>query len=267
MQRIPKHEIRRDLNVPYYEQLKRLIMQEIEAKGLQPGDLLPSESQLCERHQVSRTVVRQAVSDLVAEGLLIRLRGKGTFVARPKLREQFMESTVGFFEDLTSQGHKVISRVLALAFVDCTPHVAEILGLPRDSPVIELVRLRSVNNEIIALTKSYLNSTDQELLEELKATDLANTSLYQFLEKRWNLRIESGHRSIEAITATGMLCRLLDIESGNPLLFIESEGRDANGKTIEFFQAWHRADRSKIEMNVIRGSGNKYTEIPELAVG
>jgi GntR family transcriptional regulator len=267
MKRIQKQEIRRDLNVPYYEQLKRLIMQDIENKGLQPGDLLPSETQHCEIHQVSRTVVRQAISDLVAEGLLIRLRGKGTFVAKPKLREQFMESTVGFFEDLTSQGHKVMSKVLTLDFVSCTPHVAEVLGLSGNSQVIELVRLRSVNNEIIALTKSYLNSSSLELLEELRATDLAHTSLYQFLEMRWSLQIESGHRSIEAIAATGPLCKLLDVRSGDPLLFIQSYGKDTNGKTIEFFQAWHRADRSKIEMNVIRGAVNKYAKMSELMDG
>ena len=124
----PGLAIQRDVNIPYYEQLKRLIVQQIAADGLEPGDLLPSEGELCERYGVSRTVVRQAVGDLVNEGLLQRMRGKGTFVGRPKLREQFIESTVGFFEDLTARGETVESVVLSLELVPATAKVAKALA-------------------------------------------------------------------------------------------------------------------------------------------
>lgn len=252
MSQRPGQKIRRDLNVPYYEQLKYLILQEIEVRGLQPGDLLPSEVEFCQEYDVSRTVVRQAIGELVNEGMLLRMRGKGTFVARPKLREQFMESTVGFFEDLTAQGHRVASVVLSLDLVEAGARVAQALGVATDAQVIELVRLRSVNEEVVAFTKSYVNSSSRELLHDLRAADLTKTSLYRLLEDHWNLRIESGQRSIEATKAQGMLASMLELDAGAPLLFIESIGRDSTERAVEFFLAWHRADRARLEMHVVR---------------
>jgi len=244
--------IRRDVNVPYYEQLKHLILEEITAKELQPGDLLPSEIEMCERYDVSRTVVRQAVGELVNEGLLQRMRGKGTYLAKPKLREQFMESTVGFFEDMTASGYEVESRVLSCQLTEPSPKVVEALELDSATSVIELVRLRSVNHEVVAFTRSYLRSSDPALLQVLTNADLGRQSLYRVLQERWGLVIASGRRSLEAAAAEGVLAQHLGIRAGDPVLSIESVGRDVSGAVVEYFQAWHRADRTRIEIDVVR---------------
>jgi GntR family transcriptional regulator len=244
--------IQRDVNIPYYEQLKGLIVQQIAADGLEPGDLLPSEGELCERYGVSRTVVRQAVGDLVSEGLLQRMRGRGTFIGRPKLREQFIESTVGFFEDLTARGQTVESKVLSLDLVPATAKVSKALDIETGTRCIELSRVRSVNGDVAALANSYINSSDTGLLADLRSADLTSASLYRFLEERWNMRIESGHRSLEATTAKAAVARVLELRPGAPVLYIESVGRDAQGMPVEHFQAWHRADRTRLEMDVVR---------------
>jgi GntR family transcriptional regulator len=247
-----RKEIRRDINVPYYEQLKRLVLQQIEDDGLLPGDMLPSEAVIGERYDVSRTTVRQAIGDLAAAGILTRLRGKGTFVNQPKIREQFMESTVGFFEDLTQQGHRVLSEVISVDIIRPTHQAASAMDLRPNARVIELVRLRRVDDMVVALVKSYLNSDSAELLAHLRSRDLEHASLYCILEKEWGLRIESGKRSLEAGKAEGMLARLLEVAAGDPVLYIESVGRDDRGDVVEYFQAWHRADRSRLEISVVR---------------
>lgn len=247
-----KATIRRNINTPYYEQLKHLVLQQIKDDGLKPGDLLPSEAEIGERYDVSRTVVRQAIGDLAAAGILTRRRGKGTFVTEPKLREQFMESTVGFFEDLTGQGHEVLSEVISADLVRPPKQIAAILELPEGETVIEIVRLRRVDDMVVALVKSYINSDSRELLEGLRNADLAHASLYRILEDEWDLRIESGKRSLEAVTAEGMLARLLEVSAGDPVLYIESIGTDDRGAVVECFQAWHRADRSRLEISVVR---------------
>ncbi|MCW2736849.1 GntR family transcriptional regulator [Nocardioides sp.] len=244
--------IRRDINLPYYEQLKHLILQQIQDDGLRPGDLLPSEAEVGERYGVSRTVVRQAIGELAAAGVLSRRRGKGTFVSEHKIREQFMESTVGFFEDLTGQGHEVLSEVISVGLVRPASHVATTMELPDDHRVIEVVRLRRVDEMVVALVKSYINSDSEELLDHLRSEDLAHASLYRILENTWGLRIESGKRSLEATKAEGMLARLLEVGAGDPVLYIESVGRDEQGEVVEYFQAWHRADRSRLEISVVR---------------
>jgi GntR family transcriptional regulator len=243
--------IQRDSALPYYEQVKQLLLRQIEDSEFRPGDLLPSEQELCARFGVSRTVVRQALGDLVNEGRLYRMRGKGTFIAKPKLHEQFIESTVGFFEDLTSRGHTVESRVLSCEVVNAGEKVAEALELPPGTPCIELVRLRSVNSEVIAFTKSYMPYFNSAFFEGLKAANLERVSLYRVLEERWGIRIDAGHRSLEAVAATSLLARMLEIGSGDPVLAIESVGRDASRRVVEYFQAWHRADRTRLEMDVV----------------
>jgi GntR family transcriptional regulator len=244
--------IERDARLPYYEQLKQLILREIAQNGLEPGHLLPSETEMCARYGVSRTVVRQAVGELVTEGVLQRMRGKGTFVAKPKLSEQFMESTVGFFEDMTSHGHSVSSSVLSIDRIEVAGRIRELMGADAGAHCIEVVRQRAVNDEVVAFTKSYVNRDDPQLLEHLRAADLSQGSLYRILEESFGLRIESGHRSIEATAAAGMMTKLLDVGQGDPLLYVESVGRDAYGGAIECFRAWHRADRMRVEMDVVR---------------
>lgn len=243
-----------DARLPYYEQLKQLIVREIVRDNLQPGHLMPSEAEMCARHGVSRTVVRQAVGELVNERVLQRIRGKGTFVAKPKLSEQFMESTVGFFEDMTSHGHSVSSSVLSIDRVEVVGRARELIGAAPGTHCIEIVRLRAVNDEVVAFTKSYIARDDEALLGQLRAADLATVSLYRILADQFGLRIDTGHRSIEAVSASGMLTKLLEVGGGDPLLYIESVARNAAGDVIECFLAWHRADRMRIEMDVVRDS-------------
>lgn len=251
--------IQKDARLPYYEQLKGLILREIAKDSLEPGHLMPSETEMCQRYGVSRTVVRQAVGELVNEGALQRMRGKGTFVAKPKFSEQFVERTVGFFEDMTSHGHSVSSTVLSVDLIEPVEHVREVLGLQPGSRCIEIVRLRAVNGEVVAFTRSYVNRADSLSLEHLKATDLSTVSLYRILEGAFGLRIEAGHRSIEAKGAHGMIAKMLEVNPGDPVLYIESAGFDHSGMVVECFQAWQRADRMRIEMDVVRdnrvGSG------------
>jgi GntR family transcriptional regulator len=250
----PGRGVQRHVNIPFYEQLKQVLLAQINGGEYQPGDLLPSEHELCDTYGVSRTVVRQALGELVNEGRLFRMRGKGTFVAKPKLNEQFIESTVGFFEDLTSRGHVVESHVMSCELIKPTAAVAEALELPDGAQCVELVRVRSVNDEVLAFTRSYLPYFSQEFYEDLRDADLSKVSLYHFLEDKWGIRIESGHRSLEAILANAMLARMLKIRSRDPVLSIESIGRNSNDQVVEYFQAWHRADRTRLEMDVVRSA-------------
>ncbi|WP_442543840.1 GntR family transcriptional regulator [Arthrobacter sp. KN11-1C] len=248
----PAPKILRGVRVPYYEQLKVLLLKEIKSEGMKPGDMLPSESEMCERYEVSRTVVRQAIGELVNEGVLLRQHGKGTFIAHTKVREQFMQSTVGFFEDLSLRGHSVKSKVISCQLVEAGNSVAQALEIEPGSTCTEVTRLRYVNKELVVFTKSYINSGDHNLVADLLDSDLSVNSLYRTLEDHWGLRIESGRRSLEVVSASGMLPGILEIKSDSPVLYIESVGRDASGRPIEFFQAWHRIDRTRLEMDVVR---------------
>jgi GntR family transcriptional regulator len=235
-----------------YEQLRRVLLAQIEEGSPAPGELLPTEVELCLHHDVSRAVVRQALQQLVADGRLHRVRGRGTFVAKPKLHEQFMRSTVGFFDDLTTQGHAVVSRVLRCGLVDPPQGAADALELAAGARCIELVRVRCVDEEVVAVTNSYMPHFSDAFLADLRRADLSRASLYGHLQERWGLRIDVGHRSLEAMLAGEGLAKLLQIQRGDPVLMIESAGRDAVQRPVEYFLSWHRADRARIDIDVVR---------------
>jgi GntR family transcriptional regulator len=250
---LSQHTIERDSRLPFYAQLKRVLEEQMESGNLAPGDLLPSEGELCGRFGVSRTVVRQAIGELVTEGRLYRMRGKGTFVAARKLSEHFLQTPLGFFEDLTASGHVVSSEVLRCDEAPATDAVAKALDLGAGDACVMLDRLRYVNGELTAFTKSFLPTRlHPQLLERLGAFDLRSRSLYRFLEDECAVRIHSGHRSVEAVRATRELAKLLEVRSGDPLLYIQSIARDATGRALEHFEAWHRGDRARLEMDVVR---------------
>src|SRR6185437_11015919 len=121
--------IRRDVPIPFYYQLLQIVREDILSGALAADTVIPSEHNLCATYGVSRTVVRQALGELVSEGLLYRVKGKGTYVARRKLEEKFIQRSDGFFREMTSRGYKVSSRVLEQITVATPPHVRAALRL------------------------------------------------------------------------------------------------------------------------------------------
>src|SRR5882724_11947393 len=111
--------------VPYYYQLLQLLERGIASGALAPGEKIPTEAVLCARYEVSRTVVRQALSDLDRTGLVTRHKGKGTFVASPKVSEFVAQSLTSLHEDLTALGERLETVVLRLEAEPVSPHVAQ----------------------------------------------------------------------------------------------------------------------------------------------
>jgi GntR family transcriptional regulator len=240
--------IRRDVPIPYYYQLIQLVREDILSGALAADTVIPSEHSLCAAYGVSRTVVRQALGELVAEGLLYRVKGKGTYVARRKLEEKFIQRSDGFFRDMTSRGYKVSSRVLEQTAVVPPPHVRNALRLEAAERTIKIDRLRSVDDEILLFVETYI---PERLCPALVDVDLADCSLYGVLRDRYNLVIMSGRRSVEAVGAQAGLARLLRVEKGAPLLKIESISYLADTTPLEYYEAWHRGRRSKFEIDVV----------------
>jgi GntR family transcriptional regulator len=89
-----------DSAIPFYIQLKEILETRITQGEWQPGDRLPSEQELCDAYDVSRTVVRQTLLKMESDGLIVKHRGKGSFVAKPKIRENLVQKLTGFYQDM-----------------------------------------------------------------------------------------------------------------------------------------------------------------------
>ncbi len=238
-----------DSPIPYYLQLIKLLKEKITASDWKSGDQLPSEPEMCERFSVSRTVVRQALQEIELEGLIVRRKGKGTFVAEPKINENLAQKLTGFYQDMVELGKRPVTQVLRQEIISAPSHVAQYLHQAPGTPVIVLQRLRFVDNEPIVLVTSYLPYT---LCPQLATEDLTDQSLYAVLEKKYGLRIARGRRYIEAVAANETEASLLHIEEGAPLISLDSVSFLDNGAPVEYYHAVHRGDRSRFEVELVR---------------
>lgn len=165
-------QVQRDINVPLYTQIQRDIEVSIATNRLRPGDVLPGEVELANRYGVSRVTVRQALRELVTEGLVYRVQGKGTFVSQPTIQRTEPYVTSFFYEMLESgcrPSAKVSSEV-------CVPdaETRELLQLDPDELVVVTRRLRYVDEEPIAYQ---VNVTRESLCPGLANEDLSTQSM------------------------------------------------------------------------------------------
>ncbi|GAB3596152.1 GntR family transcriptional regulator [Microbacterium tumbae] len=242
----PVDAIDRHSAAPMYDQLRQLIIDGIARDGLQPGDPLPGEHRLCERYGISRTVVRQALAQLEHEGLVERVKGKGTFVSRPRTSESLVHTLVGLYDDVARRGGHVHSDVLRHEREEADEEAAAALEIPAGSSVVVLERLRHVDGEPWSLSTTWM---PEEVGAVTLDADLSEASLYRLLAEH-GIRAADGVRSAEATVATHEQAQLLGVSAGSALLRLRSISRAEDGRPIEYFVAHHRGDRSRFEFQL-----------------
>ena len=234
--------------VPYYHQLKMYLLSEIESGSWLAQQKLPSETEFCEHFDISRTVVRQAIKELQNQGHLTTEKGRGTFIAMPKITTGFVQNLVGFYEDFTKRGFKVTTHIEKQKVEPVSPRIAEVLRIVKGEPVIMLSRIRKLNGEPSVYVSTYI---PQKLCPQLLHTDLENKSLYTFLEK-CGLEIHKGHRYIGVSLANEHEASLLNIKVGSTLIELDSVTYLKDGRPLEYFHALHRGDRTRFEVDLVR---------------
>ncbi|MCP4167920.1 MAG: GntR family transcriptional regulator [Chloroflexi bacterium] len=227
--------------IPIYHQIKQNLRELIENEVLPAGQLLPSERDLGEYYGVNRLTVRQAVTELVSEGILRRQRGVGTFVATPKLT-QIMGRVTGFSERIREVGRKPSSRVISLEVVPAPTVVARSLKQEPATLVYKLVRLRCADDEPVMLETAYL---PQARFPNLKQVDFSEESLYQVLAQKFNCRIVEADETLEPVIMTDYEVEMLEAEPVTPGLLIETVAYNQNGVAVEFGKSVVRGDKSR----------------------
>ncbi|GBF34280.1 transcriptional regulator [Desulfocucumis palustris] len=238
-----------DPRIPLYYQLMQFFRQQIEGGQYQAGDAFPSENELCERFSVSRPTVRQAINELVREGLLHRIKGKGTFVSAPKIEQDFIQKLMSFTEEMRQKGLKDSTRVLNLKVASASKAVAAHLSLGMDESVFCLERLRFINGEPIVVVTTYL---PQKNCPALDKHDLTNKSLYETLEKHYGIKVCRARRILEVEAANEEDAGLLGVEEGEPIQLSKTVAWNQFDKPIEFSIARYRGDRSQFTIELRR---------------
>lgn len=231
--------VSRQSKSPLYEQIYQLLRNKIFDGQLRPGDLLPSEAELVEQYQVSRATVRQALDELVSDGLIQRKQGRGTFVSPPKV-EQGLVRIVSFTEDMRRRGLEPGTKLRSAGLIPATDILARHLEIPVDEPLAKIERLRLADGEPVSIEISYLvHRYCPGILEQ----DYTSQSLRKMLEDQYGVRISSARQSIRAISATNDMAKALSVENNVALLYIERISYTEYDVPIEYLRLFHRGDR------------------------
>lgn len=241
-------ELDRESTLPLYHQVKQILLARVRADDLGPGARVPGDNELCRSLGVSRSVVRQALAELEVEGVVVRVKGRGTYVAPPRTAEHLVARLTGLHEEMTARGVSVTSTVRRQEVVPADDVVAAALEVEVGTPVLVLERLRHVGGEPWVLTTTHLPT---DVAPDLAQEDFTEQSLYGVLESRYGVRLTHGRRSVEAVPASEEAARLLGVSSGEPLLRLRSTTW-ADDRPVESFVALHRGDRTRFEVDLER---------------
>lgn len=258
---LPDATIDRLSPVPFYFQLAELLEEEIVSGRWVSGARVPSENELCSRYGLSRTTIRQALGRLEQEGLVSREKGRGTFVSDSRPRSWMIQSTAGFFGDeLLRAGRPVASRILTLERTRLPRWAADALGQPAGSDGMVVERVRTVDGLVALYVVNCLPAFAAGAVEGLEAGE----SLYQRLAEQGGISIAGGRRSLEAVAAGPKLAKLLEVDAGASLAYIESVTWDATDRPVDCYHAWLRTDRMRLEIEVTTEPGSDVA-LPYLA--
>ena len=227
--------------VPYYQQIKEAVRSLIASGMLKPGDMLFTEFGLSEQLGVSRLVVHRALHELVNEGLLIRQRGKGTFVAPPARPSYTVIGPLfGMTESLAKDGFSPQNRILVQEVIPAEGDPSRALALPAGAKVVHLFSLRLTDGLPLAIEDMYLPAERFPTLAEL---DMNNRSIYATLERLYGAQPQDATDVVSAGSATREEARLLGINKGAPVMRIQRTSTDRQGLPVEFSRVVFHAER------------------------
>ena len=191
--------------------------------------------------------MRQALHDLAVEGRIVRRKGRGTFVAPPKVTQNLQLTS--YTEDMVAQGRRPGSKLVDVAIVDAEADVATKLGLPERAKVARLERVRYADGEPMAVETVYL---DNDRFADIGDLLTADVSLYKLLGERYGVVPVAADETIETVLATPAASRLLGTDATTPMLLLTRSSSDEAGRPVEYVRSLYRGDRYRFVARIRR---------------
>ena len=238
--------IDRSSPIPLYFQLKQILLAQIEREKWRTGDLIPSEQELQDTYGLSRTTVRQTLSELANEGRLTRQRGRGTFVTRPKFAHDpaVRPGATGY---MAQEGIEPGWKLISADWAKPPDGVCERLQIGEEERVFRIHRLRLANGEPIGYHYAYVPKSIEPYINRDAFIQGGSLRYLRNLPQMENSRAE---RIIEAASANGPEIEQLNAKPGDPILAIERIVTAVDGAPIELLWAAYRGDRFKYRVTI-----------------
>lgn len=233
-------------SVPLYHQLSEELRNKIESGKWPLHTLIPSETELCKKYGVSRGTVRQAIIELMRDGLVRRKQGRGTFVAKLGIIQP-VSRFYSFSQDMEEKGLEPSLRIIKNEIIYPDKVIRKALELGEEKKVYKIIRVRLASGEPLLLDISYLI---EELFPGLEKEDLIAAPLYDLVMKKYKVKISRAREVFEPILIGKTEARRLNIPVGSLALSVERTVYAGN-RPFEFRRSIIRGDKCSYSVELV----------------
>ena len=240
--------------IPLYYQVQHTISQRISRGEYPRGTRLPSESELSQELGVSRVTLREALRVLAQENWLVKVQGRGTFVADKPLNPQPARTFLGYLEDLYDQLERVTVKHTEITRVPLTEEMRSIFKLgPKEKELVKIRRARHVDNEPYAFTTNLL---PLEIGRHLNEDNLHRDPLVRILEEQLKIQISHADETIEAAAADAEVAKWLEVSFLSPVMHVRRVLYTAEARALQIVETYYRADKYHYSVHLVRVQNN-----------
>jgi GntR family transcriptional regulator len=200
---------------------------------------IPCEKDLCDLWGVSRSTLRQAVDELVENGVLYRVANKGVYVAEPRYPRD-MAGVDAMVRDLVDQGNVVTKHIITMNEIEANKQIARKLQVRLGTKVYEIIKCRKINGVPCTIETTYINAERYPGFTEYYNED---ASMEPIFEERYDSYQTSGTEHINVTYATEAEAEILGIETGAPMFYASGVAIDQNGEVVMFYKQLIRSDK------------------------
>ena len=231
-----------------YSRVETVLASEISDGDLKVGDQLPTEDSLISRFGVSRITVRRAIQNLVSRGLVEIRRGKGTFVAAPKITQELTELS-GFVEDMHALGHKPTARVIGKEIVTADANVASQLALTKGEHVVRIRRVRLADGIPLSFDETYL---PLEIGKKIISNNLKVEPIFSLLERKYDVPLIGAEYKLDAVAAEPDVAAVLKVKQQSPIFRIERTSYSTGSRPVDYERLHYRGDLVRFVTRLVR---------------
>jgi len=241
------YNIDRKKPIPYYYQIQQQIVDAIEKSEWNADEFIPSERELSDKFKVSRITTRKALDNLMIEGYIKKIKGKGAVVAKPRIEEQLFNRLIGTFQDLEDKGFDIKNEILSFEIIKAEKNIIKELNLNENEEVFRFERLRYIDKVPYHFSRTFIS---KKICPNFDPKFLIDNSFIQVLENNYGLKIYKVKRILQANVATVEDSKLFKIKIGSPILTFFNTSFIKNGAAIEYALNKIRGDMSKFEIEI-----------------
>lgn len=231
----------RTSSTPLWEQLDKILRDQIESGKWVPGEAITSENLLCKEYDLSRMTVRSVITRLVQEGLLYRVPGKGTFVAEPKIPTTSL-AYMGIREQLEQKGYEITTQVLRNELITVTERVAKKLKIQVNDSVHLIERVRYIKDKPLSIHRSYIKYRFENPIDSAR---LEIDQLCTILKEDYNINPTKVEETLEMAYSSSKLAKKLLVTDAYPLLYLQHVNY-MNTEIVEYSEVFFKGDQVRL---------------------